>query len=237
MIGIIHGRFVPCVRMQRGAGTPEPEEWRKSRNLSGLFGALDVGYRKDIVYWQDVHSLQTQLRSRVRVALKPPDECEVIKTPDEALDYFRLAADKRKVFVSYAGVDRPVAERLVNEMRIHFPTVFDYQDRGESLPPGSLWREKIKKDILEAQFGVLLISPAYLESGYCKWEKDLLVNAHIEKRTPLFPVLIDVQARDMPTGLESIQPARLRDDPTPEALALRLVQEMQEMPKRGGGSS
>ena len=114
MLGLIHSHFVPAVRMRRGAGPPDPDDWVGTSGVGGLFGALDVGYRKDIVYWRDdVDSLHTQLRSRVQIALKPPDQHEVIKTRQEALNYFRLASEKRRVFVSYAGDDRPAAEKLV----------------------------------------------------------------------------------------------------------------------------
>ncbi len=169
----------------------------------------------------------------MQVALRPPDEHEAIKTLQEALKYFRLASRKLRIFVSYAGDDRDTAEKLVAVIRGKFPTVFDYRDRGKSLPPGSRWREEIKKEILGTQFGVLLISQAYKRSGYCNWEKDLLVDAHQDRSMPLFPVLLDVRARDMPTGLESLQPERFDEDDTPDTVARRLVQEMEKLQVKG----
>lgn len=234
MLGVIHSRFIPAVRMHRSAAPPEPEDWAGTAGVGRLFGALDVGYRKDIVYWRgSVDSLYTQLLSRVRVAQMPPKGHEVVKTLQEALKYFRLASRKLRIFISYAGDDRDTAEKLVALIRGHFPTVFDYRDRGESLPPGSQWREEIKKEILGAQFGVLLLSQAYKCSGYCDWEKNLLVDAHLDKGMPLLPVLLEGRARDMPTGLESLQPERFHEGDTPETVALRLVRRMEKLPVKG----
>ena len=119
-------------------------------------------------------------------------------------------------------------------LREYFPTVFDYLDRGDSLPPGSRWREMIKEEILKAQFGILLISPAYNNSGHCQWEKDLLVDAHLDRGLKLFPVLLKGQARNMPTGLEFLQAARFNEGETPDEMAVRLVRVMESKPASVG---
>lgn len=226
ILGLLQGRFIPAVRMCKGSETPDAEAWARSE-LGWLFGGLGVGYRKDIVYWRDVESLQTQLASRVEVALKLPDATESIITSDDALHYFRNATGNKQVFFSYSGKDRKIAEQMHAVLRKHYPVVFNYLDEGESLPAGTAWRDKIKRDIGGANFGVLLISPTYKESPHCLWEKDLLLNRHQDSQLPLLPVLLGVQARDMPTGLEPLQPERFRDQDDAEAVALRLVKLMQ----------
>lgn len=238
MLGLIHSRFIPAIRMLKHGGLPAPDKWADSMDIGRLFGSLDVGYRKDIVYWRgDVKSLRTQLRDRAHVALSPPNTHEVIKTHEEALKYFRLATEKRQVFVSYASADHAIAQQLVSVLREHFPTVFDYRDGGESLPPGTNWREKIKSEILSAQFGILLLSQAYDNSGYCKWEGGLLVDGHHSRQLPLFPVLLDVKSEKMPTGLENLQAARLNKGDNPDDLAHRLVEEMKKTPVPGNKSA
>ncbi|MGI9494272.1 MAG: toll/interleukin-1 receptor domain-containing protein [Geminicoccaceae bacterium] len=201
VLGLIHSRFVPAIRMVQSAGPPEPAAWRRKTGIGTMFGGLDVGYRKDIIYWRDdVRSLRTEFENRVEVALRPPKS---IKTIDDARNYFRDASGKRYVFVSYSSHDYRLAEEIVAVLRGNFPTVFDYRDSDESLPPGSPWRDQIKQKIEEAHFGIILISKSYLESGHCLWEAGLFRNKFIEQkknndeasRITLIPVLLEVRVQ------------------------------------------
>lgn len=230
ILGIIHSRFIPSIRLNKVDAPIGEDEWTTENSIGRLFGKLEVGYRKDIVYWRnDIQSLRTQLLSRIEIALRPPNEQENIQTIQDALTYFRLANKKSRIFVSYAGSDLKVVEKFVAMMRGHFPTVFDYKDRGKSLPPGSPWRDEIKKSIVKAHFGVIFISKAYKDSGYCKWEKNLLVDEYLSRGLTLFPVLLEGAARDMPTGLEDLQTERFHDGDITETVADRLINEMMEI--------
>ena len=226
--------------MAQDEGPPEPAAWRRKIGIGTIFGGLDVGYRKDIIYWRDdVRSLRTELSNRVDVALSPPREEEVIKTRDDARNYFRRASGKRHVFVSYSRDDFRLAEEIVAALRGSFPTVFDYRDDNKSLPAGSPWRERVKQKIKEAHFGVMLISKSYLASGYCTWEMGLFIDAALERKdeVTLMPVKLGgVRTRDLPAGLEGIQAVSTDDNDRPGDLALRLIRGMEQAPNRTGSA-
>jgi len=81
-----------------------------------LYGAHEVGYRKDIVQWHDDESLQSGLRARVENIIS--ERLRIADQP-EAEAYFNSAAlRKEAVFVSYSGRDEAIATPLQREGKI-----------------------------------------------------------------------------------------------------------------------
>jgi hypothetical protein len=105
-----------------------------------------------------------------------------------------------RAFVSYAGEDRDVAQsiaRALNEMGI--PTFYDR----DSLNPGDSIVEQIHEALAQVDFGVLVISPAFLEKNWPRHETLQLVRAYIDGRTRLLPVRHNVSQEEV----EERQPA------------------------------
>jgi hypothetical protein len=82
-----------------------------------------------------------------------------------------MAANKRVVrfFVSYAHDDRELAERLIKEFRVQFGPSRRYElalwdDR--NIMVGERWHQRIQQGIGDCDFGLLLVSPAFLGSEY-----------------------------------------------------------------------
>jgi WD40 repeat protein/uncharacterized protein YjbI with pentapeptide repeats len=82
-----------------------------------------------------------------------------------------LAANKRVVrfFISYAHEDTDLAEKLIKEFRAQFKPSRRYElqlwiDRDIML--GERWHEQIQSTIAACDFGLLLLSPAFLGSDY-----------------------------------------------------------------------
>jgi hypothetical protein len=106
-----------------------------------LYGAHEVGYRKDIVQWQDDESLQSGLRARVENIMA---ERLCIADQLEAEAYFNSAAlRKEAVFVSCSGRDEAIATPLLAALKAKFQQVFDYRDKAESIPQQPLDRTRL----------------------------------------------------------------------------------------------
>ncbi len=229
VLGIIHSRFVPSIRLLKAEIQPTFEAWTDERGPGRMFGCLEKGYYKDIVYWSDTRSLTDQVKSRMEVALKEPHAGERITTLTQASAYFMKAGKRHRVFVSYAGPNRRIVERFVSELRKHFPMVFDYRD-SESLPVGTEWRAEVKKTIRNVDASVLFFSAAYEDSKYCEWEAGLLIDERMGRDLPVFPVILpDAQARNLPAGLELVQAERLLDQDDPMAVSTKLVTAIAEL--------
>jgi hypothetical protein len=109
-----------------------------------------------------------------------------------------------EVFVSYASEDREVAERIARELtEMGIPTFFDRF----SLKVGESTVESIQRGLSSAKFGVVILSPHYLEKDWPREELKQLFRGHIENRQVLLPVWHNVTqdlVRERQPGLEDI---------------------------------
>ena len=105
-----------------------------------------------------------------------------------------MAAQKRVVrfFVSYAQQDRSLAEKLMEEFRVQFKPSKHYElelwvDR--EIMVGERWHERIQDAIDKCDFGLLLVSPAFLGSNYIgEHELPHFVGGTDEGKKPVIPV-------------------------------------------------
>jgi hypothetical protein len=207
LVAYLHGRFVPSLRLLRTAG-PGPPTGRLQL-VEALYGAYEVGYRKDIVEWHDGATLRAGVRARVENIM-----AERLRIADraEAERYFNSAAlRKEAIFVSYSGRDEPVAAPLIAALRARFQQVFDYRDKAESISPGTRWIETIFERLATAPVGVALLSPDYFLSDNCVHEGLEMVALRDAKRMIMFPVKLYAGKLDSPPWLTAFQYLRYGD--------------------------
>ncbi|HSS42601.1 MAG TPA: toll/interleukin-1 receptor domain-containing protein [Solirubrobacterales bacterium] len=90
-----------------------------------------------------------------------------------------------QAFVSYAGEDREVAEAVARDLtQLGVPTFYDR----DSLNVGDSIVERIHDALTQADFGILVVSPEFLEKDWPQHETRQLVRDYIEGRTRLLPV-------------------------------------------------
>ncbi len=143
-----------------------------------------------------------------------------------------------RLFVSYAEHDRDVAEPLLDLLRRHFQaarrTAAEAWDFHQLLV-GERWHARIQDEIESAQFGLLLVSPAFLTSRYILGHE--LRHFVGEGTKPVFPVglvPLDFERHDL-RGIEAHQVFRLDGrffselrGPRRQAFALALFQQIDD---------
>jgi hypothetical protein len=204
LLAFSHGQFIPTLRTRRAANA-DGSGLTPSITEEVLFGALEVGYRKDVISWHTKDDLLTGLTKKIGVLRLEP---ELIGNSSRAADYFASAAKrKERVFLSYAGEDADQGTQFAAELGKHFQEVFDYR-APTALRPGDPWIDQLFEQLSAAAVGVLLISSAYQESRYCMDEARTLYDAYQQGKLMLLPVKLDDAAP--PAFLTGVQYERLR---------------------------
>ncbi|MFP2909424.1 TIR domain-containing protein, partial [Pyxidicoccus sp. 3LFB2] len=105
------------------------------------------------------------------------------------------ASGKRPVrfFVSYAHANNPFVQALLKELRQHFASSARYEFQAwsdQAILVGERWKQSIEKALEDCDFGLLLISPAFLASGFIgKHELPLFVESQGKAAPkPVLPV-------------------------------------------------
>lgn len=183
IVGYLHGRFVPTLRLLKGVTSTKKVLTRQS--YRGLYGGTEVGYPNDIISWENVDNLIKELDRRIFSLTAPSKR---ISSHDESKEYFRKASlRKEPVFLSYSGNDTDLAVQIRIELKKRFQQVFDYKD-GESITPGERWIKKIFDQLSAAALGILLVSNDYLKSGNCMHEAQEMVAQHDVGKMVIIPV-------------------------------------------------
>jgi hypothetical protein len=187
LLAFLHGQVIPTLRV-RHTDTPNSTSLTPSATENVLFGALEVGYRKDFISWHTADELLSGLSSRIdAIRLEP----ELIGDSSRATRYFASAAKRKElVFLSYSGEDADQGAQFDNELRKHFQEVFNYRVAGV-LRAGEPWIDQVFENLSAAAIGVLLISEAYNSSDYCMVEARNLFDAYLAKKLYLLPVRLD----------------------------------------------
>jgi hypothetical protein len=186
LLGFLHGWFIPTLRIRHGNSDGSGRAPSQTEDV--LYGALEVGYQKEVVLWRTEDDLLTGLEEKIS-ALKA--EPEWIGDEAGAVEYFTSAARrKEEVFLSYAGEDSAVGKDFAKELGRHFQKVFDYRTPG-IMEPGRPWVDQVYSKLSAAGVGVLLLSSSYRKSPYCMDEARVLFTASQEKDITLLPVKLD----------------------------------------------
>lgn len=219
--GLLHGAFVPCMRLMK-VGSREAAEPRLMPE-SPLYGAVEVGYWKDIVRWLETASLQAELGKRLLTLDAPTRR---FSTLEEAMGYFQEAAKrKERAFISYSGEDEELTNGLRAAFRKRFQEVFDYRD-GKSIRPGQQWLEEISRSLAKSPVCVALLSSTYVGSGNCIHELNDAIAVRDAKKTRLYPIKLRDESFEMPGVLASTQYFRLYDYMSPEKLVDAIVEDL-----------
>ena len=199
LLAFLHGQFIPTLRVRR---TTSRESSDPSPSVTDhvLFGALEVGYRTDLILWHTLDDLVTRIGERIRVIQR---EAEWIGSADEAAEYFNSAAKrKEKVFLSYAQEDADLGADFSDELSRRFQRVFDYR-KERAIPAGTQWIDELYGQLSAATVGVLLISADYKTSRYCMAEAHRLFDASQQDKLVLLPVKLDRSS--LPPFLKDLQ--------------------------------
>jgi hypothetical protein len=196
----LHGQFVPMMRTKhcrsdQEAATLSPLE-------TALFGGLEVGYRKDMIAWNEPASFYEALAERLT---RLNGAVRRIKTWPEAEAFFRSAAQRPEaVFLSYSGEDQRIGRQISEALKKRFVRVFDYRD-GESIEGGKFWLQEIFSQLVSSSIGVPLLSAHYFKSGNCKHEAAQMVAQVDSGKMVMVPILLDDDGWSAPPWLESTQ--------------------------------
>ena len=110
------------------------------------------------------------------------------------------------IFVSYSSKEADLADQLLEELRQHFAASRKYEVRfwldRKNIELGEKWHETILKALKECDFGLLLVSAAFLGSEYIKHnELPELISSNRVLPVALKPWATDADLR----GLENHQ--------------------------------
>ena len=221
----LHGRFIPAMRLLQTAPA-DPDA--TPALLSTLFGALEVGYVKDIVRWHDAASLTEGVSSRLATI---GAQRERIATQAQAQTYFNSAAlRKERVFVSYTGRDADLASGLIAALKRRFQDVFDYRDGNATIPAGTPWIDMVFQRLAAAPIGIPLLSAGYLASGNCVHEAQLMVAQRDARHMRVIPVKLRNEPLDLPPWLRMTQYLRHWECANADAAAAAIVAAFESAP-------
>ncbi|MBK1649327.1 toll/interleukin-1 receptor domain-containing protein [Rhabdochromatium marinum] len=129
-------------------------------------------------------------------------------------------------FVSYSHADKRLAHRLLDliQPRLAIQKGFSFsQWIDNAIDPGQHWSDEISTALATCDFGLMLISPSFLASGFIRTEElPVFIEqvrsgtslTHTRVRKPLVPVMLEQVPLDGTadlSGLEQIQIFRDRD--------------------------
>ncbi|HXM56683.1 MAG TPA: toll/interleukin-1 receptor domain-containing protein [Candidatus Dormibacteraeota bacterium] len=211
VVAFLHGQYIPQMRIRRAGGDlPLDDPVAVADRI--LFSG--VGYNDEMLVWHDLETLHQGLRMRIANVLGTGRR---INDAEQAVEYFRSAAQrKERVFLSYAGEDEPLARRFGQALRERFQEVFDYRD-GKSIRHGRLWREEVFDNLSMTAVGIMLVSPAYLQSRYCREEAMVMMDRLGNGQVQVFPIILEDVA--LPSYLGIIQHRDARDHSATELVA------------------
>lgn len=213
----LHGRFIPMIRLRHIKDNASPEDEALDEFL---FSGVEVGYKKNLIKWQEEQSLLDELSIKLDII-----NSNIIRINDaeEARKYFiRATLRKEAVFVSYSGKDIDIAKNIIASLKKHYQVVFDYRD-GKSIVPGQPWLKEIFDKLATSAIGINLFSQSYIQSGNCMHEAQQMV-ANLDAGTiKLFPVKLGEEPLDLPPFFGMTQYFRAVDYANTDELVKEIV--------------
>ena len=216
--GFVLGHGVPLMPLRRTTGAPEQQQAEDVEEV--LFGTGEVGHRKALLRWTSTEDLEPAFRTHLKAIGQQP---RYVHDENQAFEYFESATRRReRVFLSYAREDGAVAEQFSKLLHASFQEVFDYRTTA-SIKFGEPWLPTLLDGLALSAVGVLLLSPSYLESPYCRLESEQLLRANIEGRVRLLPICLE--RLTLPEPLSSLQYRALYKS-KPEDIVAELVRDL-----------
>lgn len=99
-----------------------------------------------------------------------------------------------KAFLSYTrskdkyNVVSEFRNRLKNELEIIETDAELFQDKN-NIKPGDRFSEQILREIHDSEVLIVLVSPAWLKSDYCRWEFEQFIEKENGRESRILPVL------------------------------------------------
>ncbi len=219
IVGFLHGALVPMVRLYKGFDSVAQVE--KKDTYRCLFGGVEVGYKKDIVFWRTTAALELELAKRLQSLHAPARRISTWKSAEE---YFLKASLRNEaVFVSYSGKNQEIARQISALLRRRFQEVFDYRD-GASITPGQPWLKEIFDRLAKSALGVPLISADYLASGNCIHEAQEMVAQQDSGKMMIIPIKLTEDPLDLPTWMRNHQYLHLYEHSDTESAVEKLIE-------------
>jgi hypothetical protein len=220
IVGYLHGRSVPTLRLLKGVDSTEQVKVQQS--YRGLYGGVEVGYQTDIVGWSDVASLKRKMDERLLTLTAPVRR---ISSHAESEAYFRTASlRKEPVFLSYCGKDAELASQISGELKKRFQKVFDYKD-GKSITPGESWLKEIFDKLSLSALGIPLVSSNYIQSGNCGHEAQEMVSQLDAGQMTMIPVKLYKDDRfELPNWMRSTQYMHIYDYPDVPSTVVKIIE-------------
>jgi tetratricopeptide (TPR) repeat protein len=147
-----------------------------------------------------------------------------VKTPSQATTVSQQPAPARRrvrYFVSYTRDDEQLPGKLLQELRKHFSACKDYEFvswQDTDILAGEQWHGQIQTAIGDCDFGLLLVSPAFLGKNYITKEE---LPHFVGGEKPCIPVALcrfDLATQDL-KGLQDIQIFRYQSEGAKSARA------------------
>jgi hypothetical protein len=230
IVGYLHGRFIPMLRLLKGVDSTE--EVKEQQSYRGLYGGVEVGYHSDIICWSDVARLKTELDGHLLTLTAPVRR---ISSRAESEAYFRAASlRKEPVFLSYCGKDSALGSQISAELKKQFQKVFDYKD-GKSITPGEPWLKEIFDKLSVAALGIPLVSSNYLQSGNCEHEAQEMVAQRDAGKMTMIPIKLYKEDRfDLPTWMRNRQYMHVYDYPDVPSTVAKIVELFNRVLQKSG---
>ena len=131
-----------------------------------------------------------------------------------------------KIFMSYSRADEAIAKEIYNHLELAGMSVFH---DSMALDLGINWQDEINKAILEADIGLLLLSPASIQSLYVRNEVQKLSAQN--KR--IYTVLIsDLGDMELPKYLDSIQYIDLTTSSKNLDVLIEAMKNLEDLPSK-----
>jgi len=140
-----------------------------------------------------------------------------------------VAEDRLRVFLSYSGKDKPVAERLRSDLAGEEIQVWDPQI---ALRPGESWAAPLMKGVEEADAVVVLVSSHTESSQWQASEIAYALSRNLKEGKTIIPVLLDTAA-PLPFFLREIHAIDLSTNDSYQRNLPRLFQALRERHRNG----
>ena len=106
-------------------------------------------------------------------------------------------------FISYASVDRELAEFVDKELKRHEITTFM---ASASLQPGQNWQQEILENLRNSEWVILLASRAACASAFVNQE----IGGALHSSKTLIPIVWDMELSELPGWVRGLQAIDMR---------------------------
>jgi len=186
-IGLVRGRFIPCVPLARlSAGGTMPRVPPLSVDTALDSEDPDA---EQVVYWSTPPELIEKVERHVASMHLPRCQFASLK---EGNQYFRSLGrvSAGPIFLSNAGVDDALASQVARDFDLHNVSYFHYLYHN-TIEKGVDWQERVLPKVDESAVFVALLSERYWDSDWCRREFEYAEQRWAEGKLTFLPYFLD----------------------------------------------